>query len=183
MSTPLTKLDSYENGTQVLYFQSWWRSPLHEGFVHFLIVKGHPLSFVLTSRSDGLIVGRRFNAGAARERNPRVALATVEGGQQTSEGAANSPQFQPSLPRLGDHSPSLPALKRRPNIKPSLRDEEAFGDRAGSRRRVVHEGTANFLVCHFSTSGPKPGEDSGFIFRLCAAIRGAIRSTVSAVRA
>jgi hypothetical protein len=36
----------------------------------------------------------------------------------------------------------------------SLRDEEAFGDRAGSRRRVVHEGTANFLVCHFSTSGP-----------------------------
>jgi len=75
-------------------------------FVHFLIVKGHFLSFVLTSRSDGLILGRRFNAGAARERNPRVALATVEGGQQTSEGAANSPQFQPSLPRLGDHSPS-----------------------------------------------------------------------------
>ena len=31
-------------------------------FIHFLILKNHPLSFVFTSRSDGMILGRCFNA-------------------------------------------------------------------------------------------------------------------------
>ena len=75
-------------------------------FIHFLILKSHPLSFVFTSRSDGVILGRRFNAGAARERNPRVAAATVEIAVSSPLLQPSVGRPQPSLPRLGDHSPS-----------------------------------------------------------------------------
>src|SRR5262245_42250743 len=67
--------------------------------------------------SDGLNLGRRFNAGIACVRNPRVAAATVEcSGELTTISTV--------APRLDNHSPPQPALKRRPKFKPSLRDEE-----------------------------------------------------------
>src|SRR5215813_11715345 len=66
-----------------------------------------------SSRSDGLILGRRFNAGFACARNPPVA-----------ERRLSSSLPSTVAPRLDYLSPAQPALKRRPRIRPSLSDEE-----------------------------------------------------------
>jgi hypothetical protein len=51
--------------------------------------------------------------------------ATVEGGEEkTVERSDELTTISTVAPRLDNHSPPQPALKRRPKVKPSLRDEE-----------------------------------------------------------
>src|SRR5262249_44492963 len=69
-----------------------------------------------SSRSDGLNLGRRFNAGGVVQSSPRR-VATVE--PTAAMIAAFNRRYA-----TGDFSYARPALKRRPKFKPSLRDEE-----------------------------------------------------------
>jgi hypothetical protein len=51
--------------------------------------------------------------------------ATVEeGDEKTIEGGDELTTISTVAPRLDNHSPLQPALKRRSKVKPSLRDEE-----------------------------------------------------------
>src|SRR5215510_9775084 len=69
-----------------------------------------------SSRSDGLNLGRRFNAGSVVQSSPRR-VATVE--PTAAMIAAFNRRYA-----TGNFSYAMPALKRRPTFKPSLRDEE-----------------------------------------------------------
>jgi hypothetical protein len=60
-------LDSYENGTQVLYFQYWRRRKLHEGFIHLLASPrrvGGALNLAVGFNALSLPIPRKFFSAA-----------------------------------------------------------------------------------------------------------------------
>src|SRR5262245_17762090 len=68
-------------------------------------------------RQRRLTIARPYKAGKSEAQYYPVASATVESGAELTTSSTVAP-------RLGNHSSTQPALKRRPRFKPSLRDEE-----------------------------------------------------------
>jgi len=88
--------------------------------------------------SDGLTLGRRFNAGGGCERNQSVAAATVDGGEQHPvEYSGEFISISIVAAATGNHSLTQPVLKRRPKVKPSLPRRRINARNSGKSRIPV----------------------------------------------